>query len=713
MEQEKRVKLGVDVGALANELLQINRLTEQNYKTSIQGQQEYNTILDISLQKLNSQIDKLGDIDSLIKKIGEGSVNINFPNFQQQGGNSENTINIDFDEVNTYLELIIENQERIISVSSNKNEGGDVMGGVGIGIILERLLDGQREQSEIFRNGFENLGNLGGNNDKIEKDDPIKQENDNNDIINAIYEVRDPLVSINETVTNIWNHLNTPDNNGGGGGRRGNQADQEEENENDRNKKNDDSSNLQKTSTKTAGIITQKNDVYMAAAMAALIPVVGQGVSMVMQRLIGAAENYDISQHAYRAVSGREGMEGFTDIGLSNAQAYQKQAQYIRSNVRLNREDLLFEKGFGLSSETLSSLLQSTRNEQNQNVSSSRLGADYLGFLTTTTNRNTVRAYSEEYLKLLVDINQRQLDVAGQTNTAVNGKIITGISGLSDTFKDPNVLSGVITKVYQGLTTANSPQVEALQYEVLGRMNPNANLWELEKLRQDPFSDGGEYLKNFITELSSIGRPEEGYFNVATQFGMQAGKPVEDLVNGIREGRFKTTEELRNAFNKAKGFNIQNEAGSSTSILQQSTADTENLYAKLGLPLATGLANLGEKAKSVIEEFSDLVTGTKSLNEVFADLADYIKNAILGTKAGDKGLGYSDNEKRILEDLKNNKPLSESDQRYYDNVLSNKVKYNGKYKDLKEINEYEVSAVPESRMKWEIFKTMVFGGMRR
>ena len=40
MEQEKRVKLGVDVGALANELLQINRLTEQNYKTSIQGQQE-------------------------------------------------------------------------------------------------------------------------------------------------------------------------------------------------------------------------------------------------------------------------------------------------------------------------------------------------------------------------------------------------------------------------------------------------------------------------------------------------------------------------------------------------------------------------------------------------------------------------------------------------------------------------------------------------
>ena len=24
-----------------------------------------------------------------------------------------------------------------------------------------------------------------------------------------------------------------------------------------------------------------------------------------------------------------------------------------------------------------------------------------------------------------------------------------------------------------------------------------------------------------------------------------------------------------------------------------------------------------------------------------------------------------------------------------------------------------VSAVPESRMKWEIFKTMVFGGMRR
>ena len=634
MEQEKRVKLGVDVGALANELLQINRLTEQNYKTSIQGQQEYNTILDISLQKLNSQIDKLGDIDSLIKKIGEGSANINFPNFQQQGGNSENTINIDFDEVNTYLELIIENQERIISVSSNKNEGGDVMGGVGIGIILERLLDGQREQSEIFRNGFENLSNLGGNNDKIEKDDPIKQENGNNDIINAIYEVRDPLVSINETVTNIWNHLNTPDNNGGGGGRRGNQADQEEENENDRNKKNDDSVDLQKASTKTAGIITQKNDIYMAAALAAMIPIVGQGVSMVIQKIAGASENYDNARYNYMAVSGKSKDdlnkgEYSNIIGLSDAQAYMKQAQYIRNNVRVNKEDLLFEKGFGLSSDTLGSLLQSTRNEQNQNVSSSKLGADYLGFLTTTTNKNTVRAYSEEYLKLLVDINQRQLDVAGQTNTAVNGKIITGISGLSDTFKDPNVLSGVIAKVYQGLTTANSPQVEALQYEVLGRENPNANLWELEKLRQDPFSDGGEYLKNFITELSSIGTKEEGYFNVATQFGLKAGKPVEDLVNGIREGKFKTTEELQNALSNA-GFNVSDEADKNTSELQKMNANLENIYAHIGGGMSDKLEGVNEKINNALKYFDDIITGNKSIESVLKDIKDLIKEAISG-----------------------------------------------------------------------------------
>ena len=634
MEQEKRVKLGVDVGALANELLQINRLTEQNYKTSIQGQQEYNAILDISLQKLNSQIDKLGDIDSLIKKIGEGSSNINFPNFQQQEENSENTINIDFDEVNTYLELIIENQERIISVSSNKNEGGDVMGGVGIGIILERLLDGQREQSEIFRNGFENLSNLGGNNDKIEKDDPIKQENGNNDIINAIYEVRDPLVSINETVTNIWNHLNTPDNNGGGGGRRGNQADQEEENENDRNKKNDDSVDLQKASTKTAGIITQKNDIYMAAALAAMIPIVGQGVSMVIQKIAGASENYDNARYNYMAVSGKSKDdlnkgEYSNIIGLSDAQAYMKQAQYIRNNVRVNKEDLLFEKGFGLSSDTLGSLLQSTRNEQNQNVSSSKLGADYLGFLTTTTNKNTVRAYSEEYLKLLVDINQRQLDVAGQTNTAVNGKIITGISGLSDTFKDPNVLSGVIAKVYQGLTTANSPQVEALQYEVLGRENPNANLWELEKLRQDPFSDGGEYLKNFITELSSIGTKEEGYFNVATQFGLKAGKPVEDLVNGIREGKFKTTEELQNALSNA-GFNVSDEADKNTSELQKMNANLENIYAHIGGGVSDKLEGVNEKINNALKYFDDIITGNKSIESVLKDIKDLIKEAISG-----------------------------------------------------------------------------------
>ena len=50
MADEKRVKLGVDIGELSNQLVQINNVIEQNYQKALQGQSEYNKILEESLQ---------------------------------------------------------------------------------------------------------------------------------------------------------------------------------------------------------------------------------------------------------------------------------------------------------------------------------------------------------------------------------------------------------------------------------------------------------------------------------------------------------------------------------------------------------------------------------------------------------------------------------------------------------------------------------------
>ena len=62
MVDEKRVKLGVDIGELSNQLVQINNVIEQNYQKALQGQSEYNRILEESLQLLQRQVDLVGQL---------------------------------------------------------------------------------------------------------------------------------------------------------------------------------------------------------------------------------------------------------------------------------------------------------------------------------------------------------------------------------------------------------------------------------------------------------------------------------------------------------------------------------------------------------------------------------------------------------------------------------------------------------------------------
>ena len=67
---------------------------------------------------------------------------------------------------------------------------------------------------------------------------------------------------------------------------------------------------------------------------------------------------------------------------------------------------------------------------------------------------NEVRGYSEDYLKILVELNQKQLETTGETNSLINSHIIQGIASLSDKFGDPTVLSRVVGGIQGGLQQA-------------------------------------------------------------------------------------------------------------------------------------------------------------------------------------------------------------------------------------------------------------------
>ena len=411
---------------------------------------------------------------------------------------------------------------------------------------------------------------------------------------------------------------------GGGGGGSGNNPN----NPNGSNNGGGGGSNAGDTFNRGAGFAMQKNEVYMLAAATAMIPVVGQGVSMVLQRLLKAAEDLDNSAHGYYAASGNfSGLGNFNNIGLSTAEAYQKQQEYIRYNVNLRRSDLEFEKGFGISGGGMSSLLQATRNDvygynnptNNHFVfdnpySSGEFGNKYLSNLTSNINSNQVRAYSEEYLKILVDINQQQLQVAGYTNSLINSEIITGIAGLDKTFQNPMILQKVVEGIKSGLSDAKNPQMEALQLWTIQQIKPDATYLESLKIKENPFSiEAGSYFNDLLKNLANSGQNRDiGVMNIADNFNLSYTL-AERLLEGAQEKWNKGEEiSVMDYQNISKRFNIQNEAANATSPMQQLTARTEDLMAEIGTPVMNLTLKAEKYIMDAVNEVMELFGGASS-----------------------------------------------------------------------------------------------------
>lgn len=552
MADEKRIKLGVDIGELGNQLLQINNLVEKNYNLAIQGQERYNTILETSIKLLDTQSSKIQEISDLLEKAGNASQNL-VPNAGGQNQIMPPPIGVGGGGIN-----------------NSSNEGNNT---ADLDTFHDDVLD-----------KFDKL---------ISKTGSIEA---------GVDLILDPFVKIQEDVSEILNEIRNPGSGGGGGsaGGRGGSAGGNSSNSGASGGGGNDSLNsLGNGFNRGAGLAMQKNEVYMLAAASALIPVVGQGISMVLSKILKDAEELDTQNKQYYSVTGEYGGLGnFNYLGLSTAEALRKQSEYKRANVNLSSSDLEFEKGFGISGGGMSSLLQSTRNDvSNDMYTSGQMGARYLSYLTSAISPRQVRSYSEEYLKILVDLNQQQLEQVGYTNSLVNSEIVQGIAKLDDSFQNPAVLQRVISSLQSGLMNANSPQLEALQFSSLQKIKPNASYFELLKARENPFSaENAEYLNQYLKDLSSIGTDEEGFMNVASAFGISntlAEKIVREARTKWKNGEMFYGQDFKNIQNE---YNVAQEAINSTSQMQQLTARTTDLSASIGTPVM----NLTSKATNVV-----------------------------------------------------------------------------------------------------------------
>lgn len=544
MAEEKRVKLGVDVGALSNELLQVNKLVEDNYQKAIKGQNEYNKVLKESLELFEEQTKFLEQMSS---NGGQNQLMPSMPIMPMQGmGDSSNSILSD----------------------------------------IKDILD---EIADYFLGN--NRGNLGG-----------VPGGGNNQNANAVDDQGNPVVT---------SFVNVP-NSGSAGG-------------------------IFNSVASTASSVDPNALLVGAAAM---IPVVGMGVAKIVGSLLEAATKRDEAIHTYRAISGGLGQQfgGLNEIGLSEAATLEKQAAYYRQNINLQSKDLYFEKGFGLSSGTLGSLLASTRQDIDISQGASVLGASFLRSLQTggLIDSKSVRGYSEEYLKILVDLNQKQLAITGETNSTLNTNIVTKMASLDQHFGDPTMLANMMQGFQKGFSSAGTPQMEALQYYAMKQANPEASLWDMQMIKENPFGKEAQgYAGRFLNLLSKTGSNDDFKFNLMNQFGWTAHQ-TEYFVNGINRakqnqefqdengnfdfGKYFASMQNNQQFQKA-GQWINEEAGAATSETQVNRARKEDFMADLGTPLLSTLNTINDRIYDAIDWFKQGKV-TEKIESILDDIAE-------------------------------------------------------------------------------------------
>lgn len=480
---DKRVKLGIDIGELSNQLVQINNTIEQNYQRAIQGQTEYNKILEESIDLLQKQVDLVGQMGQQNQVISGNPV---IGGTQPIGGGNDDKIS----KINDILEDIFTNVE---SIWENFSSLATPIPVEVINTPLLVQLDNSGGTSGGATAGAAAGGAAGGA---------------------------------------AAGGTSTTSSNGGGGSNR---------------------NALGTASNIAASSASDPN--YLIAGLAGMIPVVGAGVASVLSKMIGEAEQRVRAEAVFQgATGGNLDFMSLHSLGYKNAEAYQKEAQYYPANINLDFKDLQFEKGYGVGGGTMDSLLRAMREDVIQErfgTSSAELGVTYLTQLRGLgqIDSQKVRGYTEEYLKILIDLNQKQLETTGETNSLINSEVVANIAKTSEKFGDPTVLQRVIQDIQGGLMQAPSAQAEALQYWAMSQTNPGADIWQMQLMRENPFgAESRGYFANYLNSLMQTGNQNDVRFNVMNAFGLTAHQ-TEELLNGINSAKAE-------AENKGEIFNL-------------------------------------------------------------------------------------------------------------------------------------------------------------
>lgn len=218
------------------------------------------------------------------------------------------------------------------------------------------------------------------------------------------------------------------------------------------------------------------------------------------------------------------GRNEYAELGFDRKTVLENQASIIsslgRNNLVALKSSLGIQAGFDVSQQDLSGVMRAGRGDSNFDLG--RTFTKLYNGLRVGLGKEKTEAFIPEYLRILTEQGQKQLESLGKVDFGINTRFMTFLSGGSDRLKNPDTLRSVMGQVYGGLTNASTPQVEALQYQTLSKLFPGKSLWELQKKREAPLESGNEsYLPEFIKNLRTVSSSQEEFErNISNVFGI-------------------------------------------------------------------------------------------------------------------------------------------------------------------------------------------------
>jgi len=357
-------------------------------------------------------------------------------------------------------------------------------------------------------------------------------------------------------------------------------------------------SNLRGIAGHVSSILQQPNEFYM---MASSIPFVGslitkglgeaegfqQGLGAISQMYGGHWRGY--SQGAID-FSRNYGGTGFAAMGYSYPQIFEDinaSARALGGVSLRNAAGLMTGKqAFGFQE---ADLLEALRMQRGGTT-------DLFGMMSLAIGGGSAAGIFKggnltllpEYFKVLNEVNKQQLNVLGEISEGINVSMVSAIASLDEAFQNPEILAQLIPSLVQGLRQASTPQVEALQYASLARLQPGVSLWEMEKLKSAPLSavdeaTGKSYLETFLQTLFQASPGREAFFwNVKGAFGLEPAI-AQKLAEGFLGGNINVEEWTGKI--EARGMSesdMRQRAIDATGDLAVQTAQLTNTFAEEG-----------------------------------------------------------------------------------------------------------------------------------